>query len=137
MSEDSKPGENLTEEFRNLGKNLTDVLRTVLEHPERKRLQEEITTGVTELGAVLKREADSFSESSTGQRLKSDISDLSERLRTSEAQEKVRRELLTAMQIVNQELQKVVNHWSEAQTSTEEESEAQQESGADEGEQAS
>ena len=115
MTDQPTPEQKLSDEFRNLGKNLVEALRAAWETPERKRIQQELENGLDELSSTLKREADNFSESQTGQQLKADIHDLGERFRTGEAQSQVHRELLSALQTVNTELQKVIDRWSAGQ----------------------
>jgi hypothetical protein len=117
MSESTPSEDKLAEEFRNLGKNLVDAFRTAWETPERKKLQQDIESGLNELGNTLKEEYDTFSESPTGQRLKADVEDMRERVRTGEAETKVRNDLLVALRTVNDELQKVINRWSASQPS--------------------
>jgi succinate dehydrogenase/fumarate reductase flavoprotein subunit len=107
MSENSTSEENLTDEFRNLGKNLIDVLHTAWESPERKKLQEEIESGLTEFGSSMKRELETFTDGPTGQQLKSDVEDLQERIRSKEVETKMREEILNTLRIVNTELEKV------------------------------
>lgn len=116
MNEQMPPEEDLTQEFRNLGRNLAEALQTAWEHPERKRLQEEITNGLNEMGNALREEAESFAESPTAQQLKSDVQQISERVRSPEVHTKVRQELLSALQTANNELQRVIQQWSAAQT---------------------
>lgn len=111
--ENQKPEENLSEEFRNLGKNLMDAVRTAWESPERRKLQQEISSGLQELGATLRKEAQSISESETGKRIKSDVQEAQQRIRSGEVETRVRDELLSALQTVNTELQKVIESWSE------------------------
>jgi hypothetical protein len=112
MSENPIPDESLGDEFKNLGKNLSDLLRTAWDNPERKRVQQEIETSLNDLGNLIKREAESFSESPTGQRLKSDVEELGERVRSAETREKVRKEVLDIMKNANAELQKIIDRWS-------------------------
>ncbi len=116
MNDNLPPEESLADEFRNLGKNLADALRAGWESPERKRLQQEIESGLTDLGATLKREVDNFASSPTGQQLKTDVEQLHERVRSGETQEKVRQELLNALKTANAELQRVINQWSAPRT---------------------
>ncbi|HEX7974048.1 MAG TPA: hypothetical protein VF498_06545 [Anaerolineales bacterium] len=110
MTENKPPEDNISEEFRNLGQNLAEVLRTAWESPERKKFQQELETGLTELGKTLKREANTFNDSPTGQRLKENVQDVREGLHTGEAQTKVRSELLSALRFFNGELEKVIEH---------------------------
>jgi hypothetical protein len=112
MSENSTSEENLTDEFRNLGKNLIDVLHTAWESPERKKLQEEIESGLTEFGSSMKRELETFTDGPTGQQLKSDVEDLQERIRSKEVETKMRDEILNTLRIVNTELEKVTGKFS-------------------------
>ena len=120
MSKQDPVEGSLAEEFRNLGENLAGALRTAWEHPERKRLQDEVLTGLNEFGQTLQNEADGFAESPTGQRLRSDVQNFGERIRSHEAQSKVRQELLDVLQSANSELQRVINEWSGTQADEEE-----------------
>jgi hypothetical protein len=116
MTENPQPENDLTEEFRNLGKNLVEVLRTAWDSPERKRLQQDIEDGLNEVGSTLRKEVENFSTGPTGQQLKTDVEELGERFRSGEAQAHVRNELLGALQMANIELQKVIERISAAQT---------------------
>ena len=112
MSENPAPDESLADEFKNLGQNISDLLRTAWDNPERKRVQDEIMTSFNDLGDTLKREAEHFAESPTGQRFKSDMEDFGERVRNAETREKVRMEVLGILQNANSELQNVIDKWS-------------------------
>lgn len=110
MNENKSPEDNLSEEFRKLGQNLAEALRTAWESPERKQFQQELETGLTELSQTVKREAETFNESPTGQRFKENVQEVRGRLRTGEAQVRVRNELLAALRMFNKELEKVAEH---------------------------
>jgi len=112
MSDDPRPEENLEDEFQVLGKNLVAALRAAWDAPERKRVQEELITGLSGLGSTLKHEADNFAGSAAGQQIKNGVEQVGERLRSTETQEKVRQELLFALKTANTELQKVIDRWS-------------------------
>jgi len=112
MSENPPPEERLSDELQNLGKNLVEILHTAWDHPERKRYQEEIVSGLNNLGNTMKQEAESLANSSAGQQFKSNVEQIGERLRSAEVQDKVRQELLSALQNANTELEKVINRWS-------------------------
>jgi hypothetical protein len=115
MTEQPQPEDNLAEEFRSLGKNIVEVLRSAWEAPERKRLQQELEDGLNELGSTLRREAEHFSSSPAGQQFKSEVQDFGERLRSGEVETKTREEMLKAMQMANAELQKIIQQWSAGQ----------------------
>lgn len=109
----SEAEERISEEFRELGKNLIGMLRSAWESPERKKLQQEIENGIMELGITLKQEAETFRESPTGQRLKSDMEDVREKLRTRKTRARMREEVLSALRTINSELEKVADRWRE------------------------
>ncbi len=119
---DENPGTNkppevnandLADELRSLGKNLSDFLRAAWASEERKRVTQDIDSSLTELGKTIEKAANDFSATETGQRLKADVQDFSKRVQTGEVQDKARRELLEALKKVNQELNKAANNWGE------------------------
>ena len=112
MDNKTSPEERLADEFQVLGKNLVEALRAAWENPERKRIQQEVETGLLELGDTLKREAENFSNSPTGQQIKEEVTKIGNQLNESQAPEKIRQELLNALQIANTELQKVISRWT-------------------------
>ncbi len=114
MSENPTPENDLVNEFRTLGKNLVEALRTTWESPERKKLEKEISDGLNDLANTLRTEAHQFKESPAGQQFKSDIDNLRQRVRSGEVENQVRSELLGALRTVNQELQKVTSRWGGA-----------------------
>ncbi len=111
MSENKAPENDIAEEFRNLGKNLAEAMRTAWESPERKRFQQEIEDGINAMGTTLRNEFENFIESPTGQRLRSDVKGIGEQIRTSEAQQRAREELLAALQRANIEIQRATQRW--------------------------
>jgi len=117
VSENIPPEESLKDEFHNLGKNLAGMLHAIWESPERKKFQAEIESGLNDIGTTVNREVKNFSDSQTAQRLRTDVEDMAERLRTGEAEAKVRQELISALRMVNLELDKFSSRW----TSTSEE----------------
>jgi hypothetical protein len=112
MSDNPRPENNLEDEFQVLGKNLVAAIRAVWDTPERKRVQEDLITGLNGLGSTLKQEADNFTSSPAGQQIRNGVEHVGERLRSAETQEKVRQELLNALKAANNELQKVIERWS-------------------------
>jgi len=112
MDESSKSHEeNLSEEFRNLGRNLIETIRSAWESQERKNLQQELETGLTELASTLKQEVDKFQETPTGQEIKTELQDLQQRIRSGETEEIARREILNALRTINTELEKAASRW--------------------------
>jgi hypothetical protein len=109
---DEKPNENrestedIGEQLKELGKNLSEALRTAWESEERRKLQQEIEVGLANLRDSLSDAAKDFSASQTGQNIKEDVRDLQERWKTGEVGQKVRSEIAEALRTVNNELQK-------------------------------
>jgi hypothetical protein len=112
MSDNPRPTGNLEDEFQVLGKNLVAALHAAWDTPERKRVQEELITGLNGLGATLKQEADHLASSPAGQQIKNGAEQVGQRLRSAETQEKLRQELLNTLKAANTELQKVIDRWS-------------------------
>lgn len=111
MSENKAPENDIAEEFRNLGKNLAEAMRTAWESPERKRFQQEIEDGINAMGTTLRDEFENFIESPTGQRLRSDVKGVGEQIRTSETQQRAREELIAALKRANIEIQRATQRW--------------------------
>lgn len=112
MSDQNPPEGSLADEIQALGKNLSQALRSVWDTPERKRVQEQVTNSLTDLSTTLKREAENLATSPASQQLKSEFAKVGERVRSSEAQEKVRGELVNVLRMANSELQKVIDRWA-------------------------
>ena len=112
MTEERPNEDTVAEEFRQLGKNLTEVLRGAWDSPERKRLRQEIANGLTDLSSMVRREAEHIRESPTSQRLKAEAEDFRSRIRTGEYENKARQELISALRSINEQLQKASQRWS-------------------------
>ena len=102
-----REGNDIADELRQLGSNIKEALRGAWESQERQKLQQEIQEGLSELGNILNQAADDFKSTQTGQNLKADFDDFKERLRTGEVENKVRSEILEALQTANRELKRV------------------------------
>ena len=107
MSDQSQDNPNdIASELHQLGQNLKAALRSAWACQERHKLQQEIHDGLSDLGNTLSQAAKDFGETPTGQSLKADLNDLQERLRTGAVENKVRSEILQALQIANRELKR-------------------------------
>jgi methyl-accepting chemotaxis protein len=118
MTENHPSEENLSEEFRKLGQNLVSALQAAWDSPERKHFQDEMVSGLNEFGETLRKEAEQFTTSSTGQRIKDDVEHLGDKIRNSDTQMKVRQDLINALKFANSEIQKVVDRWSGSEEQT-------------------
>ena len=118
MSDNPQPEQSLVGEFRRLGLNLVSALQAAWETPERKRFQDEMTQGLSDIGQTINREAEKLASSPTGKQIKTDVEQIGERIRSTETQEKVRSELLKALQTANSEIQNVIDRWSAKEAGT-------------------
>jgi hypothetical protein len=116
MSETPPKQENLTDALHKLGENLIQTLQAAWDSPERKKITQEIEVGLTDISSTVKRETEHFSESPTGQQLKSDVDDLRERVRSGETEAQLRQELLKALDLVNSELEKAASRLRKVDT---------------------
>jgi len=107
MTEKDVPEGDLRAEFRNLGDNLKAAFQAAWESDERVKLQEDIEGGLNDLGQALSQAAEDFANSPSGQQLKHRVEDFGERVRSGEVEDKVRAGLLSALQQINRELEKV------------------------------
>ena len=113
MTEQTPPQNNLKDEFQNLANNLKQALQTAWESEERKHLQSEIEAGLTQVGSALNEAFEEFQSSEVGQKLKDDIDDFGERVRSGELEDKVRTDLTEALRKLNAELEKVTKSKAE------------------------
>lgn len=113
MSEETPGEENLTEEFRRLGKNLVDAARAAWDNPERQRMQGEIERGLSEMRDSMRKEYEYWRESPTGQKVRQDVASLGDKIRESDIENKVRGEMISTLHQLNEELQNLTSRWKE------------------------
>jgi len=106
QNQNNSRNDDIGEQLNELGKNLRESLRTAWESDDRRKLQQEIEFGLTNLRESLNQAASDFTNSQAGQNLKEDVKDLHERWQTGEVGSKVRSEITDALRAVNKELQK-------------------------------
>ena len=112
MNEDEPNRDELNEEFRNLGKNLIDSLKSIWDSPERIKVQQEVEEGLDTFASTIKQEAEKFRQSPTGQQLELELDDLNQRIKSGEAEQLARQEIINVLRKVNQELDKVIKKWT-------------------------
>lgn len=110
MSEEKD--DSIAKEFRNLGKNLADAARAAWDNPERQRLQSEIESGLSEMGSTMRQEYEHWQESPSGQKVRKDVTNLSDRIRESDVENRVRNEMITVLHQLNQELENLKSRWT-------------------------
>ena len=96
----------LRQELEALGDNLKQAMESVWESEERQRLQAEIESGLEQALSVVRSEVAAFSESETGERLRSDLKSIHKELESGEAASQLRQDLASALRSINQGLRK-------------------------------
>ena len=114
MSEEKHEHSNLRDEFRILGQNLKEMVNSAWESEERKKLQGELEEGMHELGNVLNELATNFQSGEMGQSIRREVDQISERVRSGEVENKARQEILKALKVLNSELEKASQKFSDA-----------------------
>jgi hypothetical protein len=117
MSENrTEPTGDLHDEFINLGRNLKEMFASAWESEERKKLQSELEEGMRELGAALNTMAEDLRASQTGQKLRQEVDEFSERVRSGEVELKAREEIIKVLKALNGELEKAAEKFNQPPT---------------------
>jgi ElaB/YqjD/DUF883 family membrane-anchored ribosome-binding protein len=98
-------------QFSRLGKNLEELVRSAWDSPERQNIQNQLEEGFNEVFQSLSQAASDFRASDTGRQLEQDLESLRRQIASGEVTEKMREEILSALQQVNSQLEQAVSHW--------------------------
>ena len=103
---DQPPEESLSSEFERLGRNLGEAAKTAWESEESRKLQDELKRGLAALEAGIREAAHEVKSGEAGQRLKTEVGDLGQRVKSGQVEGQLRKDLLAALRTINGELQK-------------------------------
>ncbi|NIS83218.1 MAG: hypothetical protein GTO14_24130 [Anaerolineales bacterium] len=129
MTEEQKPENELVEEFKRLGENLKNAIEAAWESEERKEISQEVQEGLTKVSQAVEGAVKEVVEGETVQRLRGEVDEFTERVRSGEVRDKVRAELRAALEKINAELEKAAASW----TGSEEEAPSEEETPTEEG----
>ncbi len=101
--------EKLSDDFKQLGENLAEMLRAAWDRPERKAIQSEIQSGLNELGQALNKTVNDFSESDVGQKVKTEVGEIRAKVQGGEVEDAIRADVQSALKSVNGELEKLIS----------------------------
>lgn len=107
MTEEPKKEGDFESEFRRLGENLKNSFQSAWDSPSSQSLQDDIKSGFNQLSETLNEIITGFAESPTGQKLQEGVDDFGAQLQSGEVEAKVREELLSVLDTVNAELEKI------------------------------
>jgi hypothetical protein len=109
MSEQNPSQSEIADELRRLGENINQFAKAAWESPERQKIQQDLETGLNEIGTNLEKAAQQFSQSPTGQQIKNDIDDFGQRLSNGEVESKVKKEFISFLGELNQQIEQAAN----------------------------
>jgi len=104
--------EHISEDFKALGRNITEVLRAAWNSQERKNLQQEIEEELKDFGTAMNRVVEEIAESDMGQKIKAEVGEIKERVDSGEVESKVRSEVQSALKNINQELENLIGKFN-------------------------
>jgi hypothetical protein len=105
MSEEKPQGE-LSDELRELGRNLKSAAKAAWESEESRRLQQELRAGLAALELGLKEASSEIASDETRQRVREEVHGFSQRVRSGQVETQLRADLISALHTVNAELKK-------------------------------
>jgi len=115
MESENKQDKTFSDEIRELGENISELLKTAWDSPQRKEIQEELESGMQELKDAINGIAKDFSASDTGKQIKSEINEIKENISSGELERKVEKEILNTLNTINNEITNVIKKWSASQ----------------------
>ena len=116
MTEESQSEKTIVEELSKLGKQMADALRAAWESEDRKKLQAEIIEGMQQFGNEVGAAARKAGESDTAKDIKTQAEKVAGDVKSSEVTEAVRKSMIGGLEILNQELGKLLERLDPKQT---------------------
>jgi len=98
----------LRDEFEQLGENLKALIQGAWESEQRKQVSQEVERGLNEVGASISNAAAELAQEPAARKLREEVDQLAERVRSGELAEKARQEIVDVLQQVNNRLTKLV-----------------------------
>jgi uncharacterized phage infection (PIP) family protein YhgE len=109
MSEQGQPKDELKDEFEKLGGNLRSLIQGAWESEQRKKASQEVQRGLDEVGEALSNAAAELAQDPAARKLREEVDQLADRVRSGELAERARSELIEVLQGVNERLNKLVD----------------------------
>jgi hypothetical protein len=109
MESENKQQRSVENEFERLGENLRQAVEAAWQSEERKRISQDLQAGIEEFGETLNRTANEFIESPTGQKMRAEVDDFSQRVHEGEVADRVESELLSVLDRLNKKLEEVIS----------------------------
>ena len=108
MGEQTKTERGIADELTKLAQQLTTAAKTAWDSEERKRLQNEIMTGMQRVGQELTTAINKAAESEQAKELKTRATKMAEDVQKTDVADEVRKGILIGLEAVNRELGKLL-----------------------------
>jgi hypothetical protein len=108
MTQEPRPGANLTDELTRLVNQVSEAARLAWESDERKRLQTEIIDGVKNFSGQVDEAVRKASETETAKKIKGQAEQVAVKAKDSDVVDDMRQGLLVGLQALNRELGKLL-----------------------------
>ena len=108
MADEKQSQRSITEELNRLGTQLGEAMRLAWESEDRRRLQSEVVEGIRQFGEQVDRAAQQAREHPTTQQLRDQARRMTDRLQESNVVDDVRQGLVTGLEALNRELNRLV-----------------------------
>jgi sulfite reductase alpha subunit-like flavoprotein len=105
MTNPTEDQSELVGELRQLTQNLKAAMQAAWASPGRRQIQADLQEGLEDMRQTFNQLASDFSQSEAGQKLKSDLEDLGDRVKSGELETQARFDLVRLLKRVNQELE--------------------------------
>ena len=105
MTEGPREDTELRDEFKKLGENVRTALREAWESEERKRVSGEIQRAFQEIGEALSKGVDELAVKPGAQKLRAEVDELAERVRSGEVADRMRGEMIAVLKRLNTEIE--------------------------------
>ena len=112
MEDENNQKPTFSDEIRGLGENISELVKTAWDSPQKEELQNELESGIQELKNAINQIAEDFSSSDTGKHIKSEINEIKEDISSGKLEEKIEEEILNTIKTINNEITNVINKWS-------------------------
>ncbi len=108
MAEEPRSETNIVDELDKMGQLVAQAVRSAWESEERKKLEAEIVEGLRKFSDQVSTTAKKASESDAAQQIKAQAEKVAAEVKEKDVAEEIRKGLLAGLEVVNQELGKLV-----------------------------
>jgi len=112
MTDPAENKDSISDEFSKLGDNIKNTFTALWESEDRKKATRGLEQGLTEIGKAIDNVAQEVTKGEAAQKIRQDVGDLQERLKSGQVEGRVREDLLQTLKKVNEEFGKFSQRWT-------------------------